>query len=396
MYAIIAYSKTGSEAITIMLRFSHIRLENWRNFSEIDIPLQNRAFLVGPNASGKSNFLDAFRFLRDVVVPGGGFQDSITRRGGVKSIRSLSARSRSDIVVDVSLAEEGHEAWRYRLAFNQEHYQRPPILVEETVWHRGKKIIGRPDNDDRADPARRQQTLLEQTFANQDFRTIAETFREIQYLHLVPQLIRDPERYIGGSNDEYGGDFLEQIAMETKRTQTARLNKILSILRVAVPQFQKMEFERDGQGKPHLRVNYDHWRDNGAWQQETDLSDGTLRLIGLLWALQAGDGLLLFEEPELSLHPAIVRHLPQMMLQIHRERKEAFRQTFLSTHSPEILSDEGISPEEVLLFMPAAEGSEIRVAAEDMEVMSLYKAELPMSEALSRIEPYNLHQLAAK
>lgn len=49
------------------LFFTHVRLENWRNFVRIDVALQRRAFLVGPNASGKSNFLDAFRFLHDIL-----------------------------------------------------------------------------------------------------------------------------------------------------------------------------------------------------------------------------------------------------------------------------------------------------------------------------------------
>ncbi len=41
------------------LQFRHIHLENWRNFVRTDVDLQRRVFLVGPNASGKSNFLDA-------------------------------------------------------------------------------------------------------------------------------------------------------------------------------------------------------------------------------------------------------------------------------------------------------------------------------------------------
>ncbi|HCC33876.1 MAG TPA: hypothetical protein DEQ28_08280 [Clostridiales bacterium] len=53
------------------MRCSRIVLENWKNFASIDVPLQQRAFLVGPNASGKSNFLDVFRFLRDVAASGG-------------------------------------------------------------------------------------------------------------------------------------------------------------------------------------------------------------------------------------------------------------------------------------------------------------------------------------
>ncbi|MCK9218386.1 MAG: AAA family ATPase, partial [Firmicutes bacterium] len=39
---------------------SHIKLQNWKNFQRVDVDLQERMFIVGPNAAGKSNFLDAF------------------------------------------------------------------------------------------------------------------------------------------------------------------------------------------------------------------------------------------------------------------------------------------------------------------------------------------------
>ncbi len=42
---------------------SHLSLRNWRNFQEVDVDLRARAFLIGPNASGKSNFLDALALL---------------------------------------------------------------------------------------------------------------------------------------------------------------------------------------------------------------------------------------------------------------------------------------------------------------------------------------------
>ncbi|MGH7471174.1 MAG: AAA family ATPase, partial [Longimicrobiales bacterium] len=54
--------------------FTQVKLDNWRNFRQVNAPLQRRMFIVGPNASGKSNLLDAFRFLRDVAEPEGGFQ----------------------------------------------------------------------------------------------------------------------------------------------------------------------------------------------------------------------------------------------------------------------------------------------------------------------------------
>ncbi len=78
------------------LRFRNVGLRNWKNFAQTDVAIQNRAFLVGPNASGKSNFLDVFRFLRDLASPGGGFQEAIRRRGGVSAIRCLAARRYPD------------------------------------------------------------------------------------------------------------------------------------------------------------------------------------------------------------------------------------------------------------------------------------------------------------
>ena len=54
---------------------THLKVKNWRNFRDIDVALRERQFVVGPNASGKSNFLDLFRFLRDIAKPeGGGFK----------------------------------------------------------------------------------------------------------------------------------------------------------------------------------------------------------------------------------------------------------------------------------------------------------------------------------
>lgn len=65
------------------LRFRRLRLRNWKNFLRVDVVLQDRLFLVGANASGKSNFLDAFRFLRDIALSGSGFREAVLhpRRG---------------------------------------------------------------------------------------------------------------------------------------------------------------------------------------------------------------------------------------------------------------------------------------------------------------------------
>ena len=376
------------------MQFSRIKLENWRNFGEVDVPVATRVFLVGANASGKSNFLDALRFLRELVVPGGGFQKAVQDRGGVSTIRNLAARQNPLITIEVDLSEGDDRLWRYRLVINQQG--RRPVLREEKVWNEADELIlNRPDSHDIEDQARLGQTQLEQVFGNRGFRDISNFFSSINYFHIVPQLVREPERTAAGyKNDPYGSDFLEQIASFDKRSQKARLSRIQDVLRVLVPQLAEVELWRDGSGVPHLRGKYQHWRPHGVWQTEREFSDGTLRLIGLVWALQDGRGPLLLEEPELSLHPGVVLRMPQLLYTIQRSLKRS-RQTFISTHSPELLQDEGIGAHEILLLITSKEGTVVFPGASNEMIFKELEAGLTMADIVMPLTaPDTLTQLA--
>ena len=372
-------------------RFTGLSLENWRNFVNVEVDLQRRAFLIGPNASGKSNLLDAFRFLYDIAIVGGGFQEAVRRRGGVSGIRALAARRYPDVEVRVTVGNDEQRAlWEYRIRFAQDNIRRP-FIKEESVLHQGEVFLERPNAEDGVDPQRKSQTYLEQVNVNREFRDLVEFLGSVRYRHIVPQLMRDPERSIGRENDPFGGDFLDQLARTPARTQRSRLRRITKALQVAVPQLQELEPWRDDRGTPHLRGRYEHWRHQGAWQYEQDLSDGTLRLLGFLWSVIEGGGPLLLEEPELSLHPEVVRHLPQL---IARAQRGSGRQIIMSTHSADLLQDKGIGMDEVLLLMPANEGTEVHTAGSKSEIRQLLEAGLSMAEAaIPYTSPENSKQL---
>jgi len=369
-----------------------VHLENWRNFTQVQVDLQRRVFLVGPNASGKSNLLDVFRFLHDLVSVGGGFQEAVRKRGGISRLRCLAARRYAEIVVQVRIGtDEARSVWEYELHFTPDHRHRP-IIKKERVLKEGNNILMRPDTNDVTDPERLTQTYLEQVNANQAFREVADFFGSIRYLHIVPQLVREPDRSVGKSRDPFGGDFLEQVASTPDKTQQARLRRIRGALTGAVPQLKDLELWRDVRGTPHLRGKYEHWRPQGAWQTEEQFSDGTLRLIGLLWATLDGTGPLLLEEPELSLHPDVVRFMPQMFARIQRR---SGRQVLLSTHSPDLLRDDGIGLDEVLLLQPGAEGTTVRPASAFAEIEALLAGGVSLAEAvLPRTRPDEVQQLA--
>lgn len=370
---------------------SHLKLRNWRNFQSVSVDLGYRAYLIGPNASGKSNFLDVFRFLRDIA--GEGLQKAVqVSRGGISSLRSLSARQYSNIDIDITISDE-HDVWNYRLVINQDNLSRPTIK-EEFVSKNGSEIEKRPNKSDQNDPERLRYTSLEQVVANQKFRQLSDFFRSVSYQNLLPQVVRDPKGFTSMpvADDPFGRDFMMRLWRTQARTRDSRLKKIGLALKVAVPQLTKIAVDMDELGSPHLIVSYEHWRSIDAKQYERDLSDGTLRLLGLLWSLFEGTGPLLLEEPEISLHSEVVRRLPEIVERINRSRKIK-RQVVISTHSEDLLRDKGIAAEEVLRLEPSKDGTQIIETSNEDKAM--IKAGLSVAEViLPKSAPKNIAQLS--
>lgn len=361
------------------LKFRRLCLENWRNFPSVEIAVQDRMFLVGQNASGKSNLLDAFRFLRDLAVPGGGFHQAVTDRGGVGAMRSLSARRHSEIEITVSLEDENTgETWDYSLAFNQD-INRTPQVKKELVTLGGKILLERPNDQDKNDPDLLKQTHLEQSIVNKDFRKILEFFRTIHYSHVVPQLVRNPSLLSGSAIEPYGEDLLEQMARTQAKTLNSRLKRIKGAISLVGPQLEELELVIEAGTTPHLRGKYKHWKSQKAWHTEKQFSDGTLRLIGLLWALMEKKGPLLLEEPEISLHSSAVRELPQLLASTQFKNG---RQIFISTHSGDMLHDTDIALGEVLILRHFEDGSIIEPASQNDRNREMLKRGISLSDII--------------
>lgn len=363
---------------------SYISLKNWKNFLSADVEIRDRVFLVGPNASGKSNFLDALRFLRDLTKEGGGLQKAIRDRGGLSKIRCLYARRYPDVEIEIHLADHESHAptWKYAIGIKQRKGgKNQPFLAYEKVWKNDQLLINRPDKDDEQDPIRLTQTYLEQVNANFSFRDISKYLESILYLHLVPQLLRHPEAFIGPglADDPFGRNFLDRLMNTPEKTRRSRLKTIEEALQVAVPQLKQLTDVIDDRGIPHLEAVYAHGRSGAGKQREDQFSDGTLRLIGLLWSLLDSDSLLLLEEPELSLHAGITAKLPAL---IHRLQRHKRRQIIISTHSSELLSDQGIGGEEVLIMTPTEEGTLVEIASSKEDIRRLLDAGLSIADTV--------------
>lgn len=373
---------------------TNIQLTNCKNFREIDIDLGKRVFIIGPNASGKSNFLDAFKFLRSISEIG--LSKSVEMRGGISSVRCLSARQDPNIKITVNLDDQ----WQYSLTFGGKKGDFPVIKEEiaskKNISGDWDTVLFRPDKKDKIDNIRLTQTAMEQISANSKFREIPDFFKTISYQHILPQVVRDPQGFTPKPvhDDPFGRDFVFRVWNTSKKIRDSRLNKINKALEVAVPQLGGLDVVLDEKtGIPHLVAKYKHWRSKAAKQDESSFSDGTLRLMALLWSIFEARGPLLLEEPELSLHSDVIQCLPSIFSRIDKTRKKESRQILISTHSDTLLRDQGIGPGEVLILFPDSNGTNVVHA--DKKDKALMREGLTAADVLlPKTTPKNIIQLS--
>lgn len=385
------------------LYISKLKLYNWKNFHECELGLSKRCFIIGANASGKSNLLDALRFLRDIAKQGGGLQSAVEQRGGVTKIRSLAARRRTDIVVETELSDtESNElVWRYSLKIKNIGggiMRNQASVLEEKVFSAkdNRYLIERNNKTDGEDADTLKETLLEQATANKEFRAIRDAFADIEYLNVVPQLIRESGSTIltSGKEDYYGRNFLNRIAQLPERTQKSYFKRINNVLKSVVPQIDELAFVKDKMGVPHIEARYIHWRDKGSKQDETAFSDGTLRLIGFLFAMLDGNGIILLEEPEINLNSGVVEQLPEFIAMIQRTKK---RQVLVTTHSYDLLSSVGIDTSEVAVLETSPEGTIVRPLSAIPSLKAVVDAGFSVADAvIPYTKPIDAAQMSSK
>ena len=382
---------------------SKIELFNWKNFHRCEVGVQERCFVVGANAAGKSNFIDALRFLRDVAKQGGGLQTAVRVRGGITKIRCLAAREQSNVKLAIELSESDSRelCWHYELNFKHTgggiRENQVKIVSEKVFSGREQRyVLDRSAETLGEDEETLKYTYLEQPNANKDFRVIQQFLQNVEHLNVVPQMVRESasSSYSGDKEDYYGRNFLKRLALLNDNTRRSYFRKINEFLKLAVPQLEELSFVKDEIGVPHLEARYVHWRTRGSKQQEMQFSDGTLRLIGFLFALIDSNGVLLLEEPEINLHPGIVAQFPEFIAKIQRVKKGG-RQVFITTHSYDILSNEGIAPEEVLLLTNSPEGTEVEVLSNVEKAKNILAAGFSMADVVMPLtKPWSIESMS--
>ena len=76
-----------------------LRVKNFKSFKDVEVELGKFNVVIGANASGKSNFVQIFKFLRDIVKEG--LENAISYQGGIEYLRNILLGDNEDLYLEV-------------------------------------------------------------------------------------------------------------------------------------------------------------------------------------------------------------------------------------------------------------------------------------------------------
>lgn len=390
---------------------SRLILKNWKNFQSVDIPLNPRTFIMGPNGIGKSNLLDALRFLADIARPEGGLSFALQIRGGLEKIKFSAAKKKEAVELEVHLADSvlSGTYYRYSLGITADP-SGSPRLAYERVRKSGELILNRPDRMDASNATSPDKTYLETAKSttirtvsistNNDIQELANFLGSISYLNFNPILFRhqDPFPPADIPGDPFGRKILQRAAKMPAPEREKRMRIIDDILKVAVPQMPKLRFApSDKSDSLSLEGTFDIGRPRAKYGQDK-FSNGTLAAFAVLWSYWEDDPLLILEKPEVYLNSGTIHRLCLIMYM--GSAMAGKKQLIISTHCAEFLKHDlyPIKPKEIILLATGSynEGtkaflaSDIPQIVEDMEngmsadeAVPLYARPMDLVEMLS-------------
>jgi predicted ATPase len=336
--------------------------------------------LIGANGVGKSSILEVMDLLASSAE--GKLEGTISDNGGISSFLTADGKT-SEIDLAVQMPVEGNTPLDYQIRLV------PRALGYAIAWERltqqQKKTSPAPFKFIEAtsskvhyfDPNTKRlvepnwefhltETALSQVprmfQVPEEFRRLLASQTEIYHaLDVSPRApVRVPQPIGPENTPGSSGENLISSLFSMRERQPERFEAIEAALRLAFPTFEKLSFLPVATGTMTLG-----WHDKNFSRPiyPNQMSEGTLRFLWLIALLQS-EGLpriTLIDEPEVSLHPEMLRILAEMM------REASLRtQLIVASHSDRFIRF--LKPEELLVCDLDSNGGTVITRADEMDL----------------------------
>lgn len=408
-----------------------LAVKNFKSFKDVEVELGDFNVLIGANAGGKTNFVELFRFIRDIQSRG--LEDAIMRQGGVEYLTNRRLGWREGFYLEIvrSLEEEierGGErrqermrirelVYHFALNFSEEGEAR---VSEECLSYPCKFFREREDGEReeigegeikffrqgenwemepslpssikqedveafflfdvlqnltqrKAPPGR---LLIEPEF----FRFVTPNpllmfwpFGEIRTFYFDPRESKIARSPLGRGLGEHG----ENLPLALREVlKSGEKDKFLSLLHYLLSFVEDADVERFTDGSFAFKLKERHL---DGFLPSPYVSDGTVQILCLLLALYFSQGTtVIIEEPERNIHASLLSRVVEMMKEVGEER-----QVIVTTHNPEFVKYAGL--ESLLLIHRDVQGfSQITRPSEREKVKRFLREEIGLDELFVR------------
>lgn len=368
---------------------TRVLLRNYKSIGHCDVRLGPLTYLVGANGSGKSNFLDALHLVRDALA--GSLENALNERGGLPEVRRRSSGHPTHFGIRLefvlgdgqpgyyafnigALPGRGYEVQKEECSFRfmgaGAHFKIERGLLLETSEPTFPSVTS-------------DRLALVSASGMTAFRPVFDALTSMGFYNLNPKVMREPQKPQDGRMLKSEGQNIVSVIGHLKNVEPGRLMEIQNYLQTVVPMVHGFERKQMGPLET-LQFRQDMAGAKHPWHfLAQNMSDGTLRALGVLTALFQGNkdhspSLIGIEEPETALHPAASAALREAL-----SKASEHSQVMVTSHSPELLDDREIAAEQFLAVV--SEGGETKIAPLDEASRQMMRQRLFSAGELLRL-----------
>lgn len=327
-----------------------VGIRNYKSIAQAFVCLEPLTVLVGPNGAGKSNFVDALSFVRDCLSES--IELAFKNRGGIGAVRRRSGGHPTHIGLRLELQLDGGTSADYTFEIAATPKERFSVARERCEV--GRFMADRHDfevkNGEflRKIPGIRPKVSADRlalfaASATEEFRPVYDFLTSMRFYSVVPGRLRELQDPDPGDYLKRDGSNAAAVLKRLREDGSERYERVCRLLSKVVEGVERVEYQAMGQ-KGALRFRQDVGLKHPWTFDALNMSDGTLRVLGLLLAVyQPGrHSVLAIEEPEATVHPAVTEVIVQVLIDASTER-----QVLLTTHSPDILDHKELADDQI-------------------------------------------------
>jgi len=353
---------------------TRVHIKNYRSLESVDVELGRLSVLVGRNGAGKSNFVDALKFVQEALQVG--LESAVANRNGLASLRRWTAKGRPcEIEIEITVKRGSfHGTYSFVLAGSTENDFRVKretcfavrggnspaqdgFEIREGIWTTRPADFNSPETaGSRALIASRLNKHLApnalflpsiRVLMQSPLSEMLASLTGSGFFSIYPNTMREPQRFSSarrmGNNGENFSSALQFLRKQWEEQKRGQFAELLAALGRVVDDVSDVRVKQVG-GYLVTEMRHDYQRGGSAtehdetapWFDLSQESDGTLRMLGLLiglYQINPSRGLVAVEEPEVNIHPGALAVLADVLREVSERH-----QVLLTTQSPDLIS----------------------------------------------------------